>query len=81
MDGKKIKITAPIQPFDVTYGEFMNMYDNMPYVRNVALCSDDMVRKESGNIVKFYRCALKEACKIGGDKPLNSSQPQLTIKI
>ena len=63
----EIKYT-PILPFDVTYGETLTMYDNMTYVRDVALCDETCVKMESGNVLKFFRCAAQEPVKIGGDE-------------
>lgn len=58
----------PILPFDVTYGEFMDMYDNMTYHRDLSLCDETSIRLESGNILKYFRCATVEPAKIGGEE-------------
>lgn len=68
MENQQDKKTEPLLPFDVTYGEQMNMYDNMPYIRNLAICGNDAVKMESGNVVKFFRCNAKKPLLIGGDK-------------
>lgn len=52
------KKTIPILPYCNTLGYSMIVYDNMTYTRNISLCSDEMVKKESGNVIKFYRCKI-----------------------
>lgn len=59
---------SPILPFDSTFGENFQIYGVTKYVRNLALCGDDCVRKESGNVVKYFRCDTTEAVPIGGDR-------------
>lgn len=66
MAENKTKYT-PILPFDVTYGEHLLMYDNMPYQKNVALCNDMTIRMESGNVYKFFRCVEQEPYLVGGN--------------
>jgi len=68
MENNKSKKTASLLPFDVTYGEYMNMYDNMPYTRDLAICDNEMIKMESGNVIKFYGYNVAEPFGIGGDE-------------
>lgn len=67
MANSEEKKYTPILPFDITQGERIRMYDNMPYVHDVDLCNKDTVALESGNVLKFYRCAKQPPRYIGGD--------------
>jgi hypothetical protein len=51
-------------PYDTALEENMPMYDNLPYVCDVALCSRDNIKIESGNIIKFYRYKIGDALEI-----------------
>lgn len=58
---------APILPFDVTYGEHLTMYDNMVYHKDNNVCNEAHICMESGNVYKFFRCAVQEPFPIGGN--------------
>ncbi|MBE5963222.1 MAG: hypothetical protein E7256_17880 [Lachnospiraceae bacterium] len=58
---------APILPFDRTLSEDFSMYQSFPYIRDITLITDQSIRLESGNVYKFYRIAVQDACLIGGD--------------
>lgn len=59
---------SPLLPYDVTFGETLDMYDKMTYVRNVDVCNTGSVAMETGNVCKFFRCKSNSPIKIGGDK-------------
>ncbi len=56
----------PLLPYDITYGENHDLYDNMRYVCDPILCNKEMVHIVSGNIIKYYECFPLEPLKIGG---------------
>lgn len=58
---------TPLLPFDSSLGEQFALYDNMTYVCDNDICNAGMVKMESGNVCKFYRCKSTEPIKIGGD--------------
>jgi hypothetical protein len=60
VDIRKDKKTAPIKPFDDTIWEKWSIYDNAPYIQNVDMRSDNNFALVSGNIIKSYRCLIKE---------------------
>ena len=47
---------SKLAPFDSSSADHLSMYDNLPYERNSDVCNVTAVAKESGNILKFYRC-------------------------
>lgn len=66
MADNKIKY-APILPFDVSYGEHFAMYDSMVYHKDNNVCNETHICMESGNVYKFFRCAVQEPYPIGGN--------------
>lgn len=60
MDNKKGQQTAQLRPYDDTGWDRWSMYDNMPYVWDPDLCDIKRLALESGNIIKGYRCIMKE---------------------
>ena len=52
------------QPYDTTLEENMSMYDKLPYKRNAEMCNASTLAIESGNLVKYYRCAPAETKEI-----------------
>lgn len=62
MTTKKQKPLLPIKPYDDHINEHFTLYDNMPYSwdsdfeRHLSLVS--------GNVIKGYRCKIKEPYKI-----------------
>lgn len=63
--------TIPILPFDITLGESLNMYDKMPYVRDLTICGNEMIQKESGNVIKFYQYTTNEPYLINSNQEEN----------
>lgn len=57
---------APLLPFDITYGENLDMYDHFAYKKNNNVCNATNIRMESGNVYKFFRCAQQEPLLVGG---------------
>lgn len=45
------------QPYDTKLEENISMYDKLPYQRNIDLCNASTLALNSGNLVKYYRCA------------------------
>ncbi|MDF2543582.1 MAG: hypothetical protein K0S47_3300 [Herbinix sp.] len=63
-DKKSNNLTPPLNPYDSTMEDNWTMYDTMPYVKDDALIRDSGMKKESGNIIKSYRCILIEPYEI-----------------
>ncbi|WP_041703726.1 hypothetical protein [Lachnoclostridium phytofermentans] len=66
MEKSKLTTYEPLLPYDITYGENRNLYDNMTYVCDPVLCNKTMVQMVSGNIIKFYEYLPVQPLKIGG---------------
>jgi hypothetical protein len=56
--------TAPIKPYDESMWENWSMYDNLPYIRDLDLRADKTLAIESGNVIKSYRCQIKEPYEV-----------------
>lgn len=41
--------------FELTLDDKKQMYDKLPYVRDINLCNKESIRHISGNIIKFYQ--------------------------
>lgn len=50
--------------YDYTYEERYYDLINPIYVRDICLCPVEMIKKESGNIVKHFRCISVEPVSI-----------------
>ncbi|MBB2182553.1 hypothetical protein H0486_06665 [Lachnospiraceae bacterium MD1] len=64
MDKSTNMKTSPVRPYDDSMGDNWPLYDNMPYIFN---SDSNMERKyvlESGNIIKSYRCKMKEPYEV-----------------
>lgn len=55
---------SKLAPFDSSSSDHLSMYDNLPYERNSDVCNKTTVAKESGNILKFYRCNVDKVYKV-----------------
>lgn len=49
------KTSNPLIPYEFTVPYTINIYDNLPYIRDVDLCNRMGITIESGNIIKAYR--------------------------
>lgn len=58
---------APILPFDITAGENFLIYDNVIYVQDKALCGENCIQRQSGNILKYYELKEVGSVNIGGN--------------
>lgn len=52
------------RPYDSSYECDLSMYDNLPYHLDRNTCPKEMIRLESGNHIKYYRCNMGESRKI-----------------
>jgi hypothetical protein len=59
----------PILPFDVTFGENFTLYKEMKYIQDRDLSEKVGIRKESGNVCKYYTTIEAEPIKIGENQP------------
>lgn len=64
MDSKSIKKHTNERPFDDSAFDRYSMYDNMPYEWDPDLNIEKVFRRESGNLIKGYRCNLEEPFKL-----------------
>lgn len=55
---------SKLAPFDSSSTDHLSMYDNLPYKRNSDVCNGEAVTKETGNVLKFYRCRLENPYEI-----------------
>ncbi len=53
-----------LKPFDLSMGDDMSMYDNLPYQRDSDKCNAGALALYSGNILKYYRCSLGEVLEL-----------------
>ena len=60
MNMKEEQNTPPIKPYDDSMWEKWSIYDSAPYVMDVDIRSNDKLALVSGNIIKSYRCLVKE---------------------
>lgn len=65
---------TPILPFDGTIGENFIIYDNQTYHQDINYITADHVKKDSGNIIKYYRCSDIKPCYIGETRPEEASE-------
>ncbi len=53
---------SPLKPYDEIIWEQSSIYDSMPYVWDME--SERIFTLVSGNVIKGYRCRIKEPYKI-----------------
>lgn len=63
MDKPQDKIHLSLRPYDKSLEDNLAMYDNMPYLRDATLCNEETIALISGNIVKGYRCNMRDYYK------------------
>ncbi len=64
MEVNKKENTASVKPYDDSMWDRWNMYDNLPYVWDPDVCDTKKLATESGNIIKAYRCLIKEPYEV-----------------
>jgi hypothetical protein len=64
VEKKKDQKTAPIKPYDDSMWENWTIYDNLPNELDSDLRAERKLAKESGNIIKSYRCLIKEPYEV-----------------
>lgn len=42
-------------PYDTSLELNTSMYDKIPYERDISLCSQENLKIQSGNVIKYYR--------------------------
>jgi hypothetical protein len=57
--GRRIS-AASLKPYDDSMWENWSLYDNMPYSWDPELNPEKRLAFESGNIIKGYRCLIKD---------------------
>lgn len=58
------------KPYDDSLWDCWTIYDKVEYVQNKDDCHNYQ-KIVSGNIVKYYRCAMKDAYEVNHDKKEN----------
>ena len=66
MDDEKDVEYTPILPFNDLARDHFIIYDNVVYVRDVALTENSLM-KHNPNMIKYYTTQKIEPVKIGGD--------------
>lgn len=51
-------------PYDASLEDFFKMYDEMPYVKDTSICTNDSIILYSGNIIKYFAYQLGDTKKI-----------------
>lgn len=64
MDSKAAKKHTNARPFDDSAFDRYSMYDKMPYQWDPDLNVERVFRRETGNLIKGYRCKLEEPLKL-----------------
>lgn len=58
------KKDMPVKPYEDTMWDQFSMYEKMPYIWNSDFNADRVLRRESGNIIKAYRCKIEEPFEV-----------------
>jgi hypothetical protein len=64
VDTKKAYYTTKVKPYDDSMWDQCKMYDSIPYVWDRDLYDTRHLSIESGNIIKSYRCLIKEPYEV-----------------
>ena len=64
MKTKMEKGNVPVKPYDDSLWDRYSMYDKMPYVWDPDLNVEKIFTRVSGNIIKAYRCQIKEPYEV-----------------
>lgn len=64
MDVKSGTENLPDRPYDDSLWDQNSMYDRMPYVWDPGLNVEKIYARVSGNIIKAYRCQIKEPFEV-----------------
>ena len=57
-----------LRPFDGAPLTSDNMYSHLPYVKDINLCTPEMVRLQSGNLIKYYSIDNAEAVTVDSNE-------------
>ncbi|BCJ95619.1 hypothetical protein acsn021_31880 [Anaerocolumna cellulosilytica] len=55
-------------PYDTSLDNNISMYDKLPYQQDVSLYTPGTLFLTSGNVIKYYRCKVKEEFTINSEK-------------
>lgn len=58
----KDKKSSPVKPYDDSIWDHWLIYEDITYTRDNDLC--DYLSLNSGNVIKFYRCLIKESYEL-----------------
>ena len=70
---------TPILPFDGTLNENFTIYDNQIYHQNIDYITPEKVKKDSGNIIKYYRCSDVKPYYIGETRPEEEEEDDVAL--
>lgn len=58
------KKDVPERPYEEILWEQFSMYDRMPYVWDSDMNVEKVFRRETGNIIKAYRCNIEKPIEV-----------------
>lgn len=61
MNRQELRQRKDSGPYDDSLNMRIQIYDNMPYVRDINICNKESIALYSGNLIKYYRCCIQEA--------------------
>jgi len=64
VDTMNSKEYTRVSPYDDSQWDYNSMYDNMPFVWNPDLNVEKIFSKDTGNLIKAYRCKIIEPYEI-----------------
>ncbi len=60
--------SVPLIPYEFTVPYVINIYDNLPYIRDIDLCNRTGITLHSGNIIKTYRYMTSSSYEVDHNK-------------
>ena len=57
---QQLYLSNNLKAYDESYQSKHTMYDSMPYVCDPELCNRGNVALRSDNLIKHYRCSVKD---------------------
>jgi hypothetical protein len=58
MNSEELRQLKDKGPYDDALELNMSMYDKIPYIRDISLCSQENLILHSGNVIKYYQYKL-----------------------
>lgn len=64
MDTRSFRNNVSVKSYDDSLWDHYSIYDNIPYTRDASLNVEKIFKRISGNIIKSYRCQMKEPYEV-----------------